>query len=159
MVIRNLTSISFSCQQNPWTRFEKYCKKEDAGRNFTSELELTRLGLLRQNDSHKFYQHWIRYWLVASQRQAITWTNIDSWSLRSWATHLIASSHEMLKMPAFKTCLNRTHLFRFILVWLKPRAIWDNEFIRCLRGVNYVTVVWQNQDRFTSAWLGFAVKG
>ena len=39
-------------------------------------------------------QHWIRWWLVAWQHQAITWTNVDLSSVRSSYIHLMAISQD-----------------------------------------------------------------
>ena len=40
-------------------------------------------------------QHWLRYWLVAWRHQAITWTNVDSSSMKSSDIHIRAISQEM----------------------------------------------------------------
>ena len=40
-------------------------------------------------------QHWLRLWLVTWQHQAITWTNVDLWSVKSCGIHLRAVSQEV----------------------------------------------------------------
>ena len=60
-------------------------------------------------------QHWLRYWLVAWWHQAITWTNVDLWSLRSSDNQLKAILQQMpqpsinnisCKMNSLKLCSN-----------------------------------------------------
>ena len=46
--------------------------------NIATKLDqLTHCGLMTQYGDRDLGQRWLRYWLVAWQHQAITWTNVD----------------------------------------------------------------------------------
>ena len=43
-------------------------------------------------------QHCLREWPVAWRHQAITWTNVDLWSVRCFCIHLIGISQKILEI-------------------------------------------------------------
>ena len=55
-------------------------------------------------------QHWLMYWLVAWQHQAITWTNADVSLLRSSNNYLKAISQEIPQPSISKIDLKITYL-------------------------------------------------
>ena len=55
------------------------------GEFFIPPSGLTYCGLVTPYGNRILGQHWLRYWLVAWQHQAITWTNIDWSSVKSRA--------------------------------------------------------------------------
>ena len=55
-------------------------------------------------------QHWLRQWLVAWWHQAITWTNVDLWSVRSIGIHLRAILQKIPQPPIIKISLKITFL-------------------------------------------------
>ena len=66
---------------------------------------LTDCGLVTQYGDIDLSQLWLGQWLAAWQHQAITWTNVDLSSVRSYGIHLRALSKEDLKNPISKTRL------------------------------------------------------
>ena len=48
-------------------------------------------------------QHYFRWWLVASQHQTISWTNVDLSSVRSCGIHMWALFKKYLYIPISKT--------------------------------------------------------
>ena len=55
-------------------------------------------------------QHWLRWWLVAWQPQAITWTNVDLLSVRSNDIHLRTISQEISQLPITEISFKITYL-------------------------------------------------
>ena len=74
--------------------------------------ELTHCGLVTPYGDMELGQHWLRQWLVAWRHQAITWTNVDSSSVRCHGIHLRALSLDDVKIP-----INKTRLKIAVLKW------------------------------------------
>ena len=70
-----------------------------------SDLTLTHCGLVMPYIDIELSQHRLRLWLDAWRHQAITWTNVDLSSVRSYGIHLGALSLEDLKKAINKTRL------------------------------------------------------
>ena len=60
-------------------------------------------------------QHQSRYWLGIIRHQAITWTNVNSQSPRSWKTHLNTFSLDLL-LILFIKCI-KNHNFEIIVIF------------------------------------------
>ena len=58
-------------------------------------LTLTHCGLVMPYGDLELGQHWLRYWPVTWQHQAITWTNVHHSSLRYYGIHWREISLEM----------------------------------------------------------------
>ena len=67
--------------------------------------KLTHCGLVTAYGGRDLGQHWSRLWLVAWRHQAIIWTNVDLWSLRSSDVHLRAISLEISQPSVTKISL------------------------------------------------------
>ena len=80
---------------------------------------LTHFGLVTPYGDRDLGHHWLRKWLVAWRHQAITWTIVDLWSLRSSDVHLRAISLEISKPSVTKISLKIIFL-RFY--WNLPGA-------------------------------------
>ena len=76
----------------------------------SAAIILTHWGLVTPHGDKELSQPWLRQWLVAWQHQAITWTNVDSSSVRSLSIHLRALSLDDVKIPINKTRLKITFL-------------------------------------------------
>ena len=71
--------------------------------------QLTHCGLVMPYGVTELGQHWLRWWLVAWQHQAITWTNVDLSSVRSLGIHLRALSLDDVKKPINNCCAELDH--------------------------------------------------
>ena len=69
--------FQIQCVKGFWTLGTMYC------------------GLMMPYGDRDVGQHWLRWWLVAWQHQAITWTNVDWSSVKSSDIHIGAISQEM----------------------------------------------------------------
>ena len=52
-------------------------------------------GLMTPYDGRDLGQHWLRWWLGAGWHHAITWTNVDLSSVKSYNNHLSAISQQV----------------------------------------------------------------
>ena len=68
-------------------------------------------------------QHWLRQWLDAWRHHAITWTNVDLWSVRCCGIHQIAISQENTKIFIVEMSLK---IYWFETVVKFPRGQWVN---------------------------------
>ena len=64
------------------------------------KIHLTHWGLMTPYGGRDLGQHWLGWWLVAWRHLAITWTNVDLFSIRSSDMHLRALSH-LIPLPPF----------------------------------------------------------
>ena len=74
-------------------------------------------------------QHWLRYWILAWQHQAITRTNVDWSSVKSSDIHIRAISQEMHRPPITKIC------FKIICLKFHSNFPGDNELNTSRRNI------------------------
>ena len=71
---------------------------------------LTHCDLVMPNGDIELGQHWLRYWLVASRHQAITWTKVDLSSNGFCGIQIRANSQEVLMNLIHNMCSKITLL-------------------------------------------------
>ena len=78
--------------------------------NVMSIYTLTQCGLVMPYGGTDLGQHWRRYWLVAWQHQAITWTNVDLSLIRSSDNHQKVISQKIPQPSIIKISWRITYL-------------------------------------------------
>ena len=129
-------------------------------------IQLTHWGLVMPYGNRDLGQHWLRCWLVAWWHQAITWTNVDLLTLRSYGIHPMALSWQDLTIHTNKIRMKLEFLKSHpdlpganelnILIWFISGkvwlTIWMNRWTSMNRTLNYSKNRWVAQALKDNGW-------